>query len=60
MANTQSYTESHRPQGTNNLFVAWETLTNADNPYVASTTPPPPSPVGHVTGIGGKCVDAAG
>lgn len=60
MANTQSYTESHRPQGTNNLFVAWETLTNADNPYVASGTPPPPSPAGPVTGIGGKCVDVAG
>ncbi|MFF3907878.1 alginate lyase family protein [Streptomyces sp. NPDC001848] len=60
MANTQSYTESHRPQGTNNLFVAWETLTNADNPYVASGTPPPPSPTGPITGIGGKCVDVAG
>jgi hypothetical protein len=32
MANTQTYTESHRPQGTNNLFVAWETLTHAQNP----------------------------
>jgi hypothetical protein len=32
MTNTQSYTESHRPQGTNNLFVAWETLTHANNP----------------------------
>lgn len=32
MTNTQQYTESHRPQGTNNLFVAWETLTHADNP----------------------------
>ncbi|MFG1603333.1 alginate lyase family protein [Actinoplanes sp. NPDC049265] len=32
MANTQQYTESHRPQGSNNLFVAWETLTHANNP----------------------------
>ena len=32
MTNSQQYTESHRPQGTNNLFVAWETLTNANNP----------------------------
>ncbi len=32
MANTQQYTESQRPQGTNNLFVAWETLTHANNP----------------------------
>jgi hypothetical protein len=32
MANTQQYTESKRPQGTDNLFVAWETLTHANNP----------------------------
>jgi alginate lyase len=32
MSNSQSYTERLRPQGTNNLFVAWETLTHADNP----------------------------
>ncbi|MEU7479738.1 hypothetical protein AB0A63_27360 [Lentzea sp. NPDC042327] len=32
MANTQRYTESQRPQGTDNLFVAWETLTHAANP----------------------------
>ncbi|WP_250037457.1 hypothetical protein [Paractinoplanes maris] len=32
MANSRTYTESRRPQGTNNLFVAWETLTHADNP----------------------------
>ncbi len=32
MSNTQSYTERLRPQGTNNLFVAWETLTHANNP----------------------------
>lgn len=32
MANTQTLTEQSRPQGTNNLFVAWETLTHADNP----------------------------
>ncbi|MFC3895175.1 alginate lyase family protein [Lentzea rhizosphaerae] len=32
MANTQRYTEAQRPQGTNNLFVAWETLTHAANP----------------------------
>jgi hypothetical protein len=60
MANTQSYTESHRPQGTNNLFVAWETLTNAENPYVTDGTPPPPPPAGPITGTGGKCVDVAG
>lgn len=34
MTNTQALTESMRPQGTNNLFVAWETLTHADNPHV--------------------------
>ena len=32
MTNTQQYTESRRPQGTDNLFVAWETLTHANNP----------------------------
>ena len=32
MTNTQSYTERLRPQGSNNLFVAWETLTHAANP----------------------------
>jgi len=32
MSNTQQYTEARRPQGTNNLFVAWETLTHANNP----------------------------
>ena len=32
MSNTQTYTESRRPPGTNNLFVAWETLTHAGNP----------------------------
>lgn len=32
MANTQLYTEKRRPQGTNYLFIAWETLTHANNP----------------------------
>ncbi|MFI5614859.1 alginate lyase family protein [Amycolatopsis sp. NPDC051903] len=32
MTNTQAYTTGHRPQGTNNLFVSWETLTHGDNP----------------------------
>ncbi|WP_112269759.1 alginate lyase family protein [Lentzea terrae] len=32
MANTQLYTESNRPHGTDNLFIAWETLTHAANP----------------------------
>ena len=32
MTNTQTLTESERPEGTNSLFVAWETLTNAENP----------------------------
>ncbi|WP_030442761.1 alginate lyase family protein [Actinoplanes subtropicus] len=32
MANSQQYTESHRPQGTDNHMAAWETLTHADNP----------------------------
>ena len=32
MTNTQTYTERLRPQGSNNLFVAWETLTHANNP----------------------------
>ncbi|MFE4058228.1 alginate lyase family protein [Streptomyces sp. NPDC059096] len=33
MTNTQRLTEQQRPAGTNNLFVAWETLTNASNPH---------------------------
>jgi hypothetical protein len=32
MAKTQALTESRRPAGSNNLFVAWETLTHAENP----------------------------
>jgi hypothetical protein len=32
MPNTRAYTEGHRPQGTNNLFVSWQTLTHARNP----------------------------
>jgi hypothetical protein len=32
MPNSKTYTEGHRPQGTNNLFVAWQTLTHAQNP----------------------------
>ncbi|WP_433441018.1 alginate lyase family protein [Nonomuraea sp. CA-141351] len=32
MTNTQTLTEQQRPAGTNNLFVAWETLTHAGNP----------------------------
>ncbi|MFI8201280.1 alginate lyase family protein [Streptomyces sp. NPDC085937] len=32
MTNTQALTEGTRPAGTNNLFVAWETLTHGDNP----------------------------
>ncbi|MBB5874454.1 hypothetical protein F4553_007888 [Allocatelliglobosispora scoriae] len=32
MANTQTLTNQQRPAGTNNLFVAWETLTHGDNP----------------------------
>jgi hypothetical protein len=32
MPNSKIYTEGHRPQGTNNLFVAWQTLTHAQNP----------------------------
>ncbi|MEU3986694.1 alginate lyase family protein [Streptomyces sp. NPDC026672] len=32
MTNTQALTERNRPAGSNNLFVAWETLTNAQNP----------------------------
>ncbi|MFJ4950520.1 alginate lyase family protein [Streptomyces sp. NPDC088760] len=32
MTNTQSLTEQNRPAGSNNLFVAWETLTHGDNP----------------------------
>ncbi|RVX38910.1 alginate lyase [Nonomuraea polychroma] len=32
MSNTQTLTERQRPAGTNNLFVAWETLTHAGNP----------------------------
>ncbi|MFE3599208.1 alginate lyase family protein [Streptomyces sp. NPDC059142] len=33
MTNTQRLTEQQRPAGTNSLFVAWETLTNASNPH---------------------------
>ncbi|WUL62408.1 alginate lyase family protein [Streptomyces sp. NBC_00344] len=32
MTQTQALTEKQRPAGTNNLFVAWETLTHGDNP----------------------------
>ncbi|MFB7247408.1 hypothetical protein CW362_13010 [Streptomyces populi] len=32
MANTQALTVQNRPAGSNNLFVAWETLTHGDNP----------------------------
>lgn len=32
MPNTETYTNNKRPAGSNNLFVAWETLTNAQNP----------------------------
>ncbi|MFG1646959.1 hypothetical protein ACGFMK_42340, partial [Amycolatopsis sp. NPDC049252] len=32
MSNTQTLTESKRPAGTNALFVAWQTLTHANNP----------------------------
>lgn len=32
MTNTETLTERNRPAGTNNLFVAWETLTHGDNP----------------------------
>ncbi|WP_030900062.1 alginate lyase family protein [Streptomyces sp. NRRL F-5126] len=32
MTSTQALTERQRPAGTNSLFVAWETLTNAENP----------------------------
>ncbi|MEU8076527.1 alginate lyase family protein [Catellatospora citrea] len=32
MTNTQTLTLNQRPAGTNNLFVAWETLTHAANP----------------------------
>ncbi|MGW7529236.1 alginate lyase family protein [Streptomyces sp. NPDC054783] len=32
MTNTQTLTERNRPAGTDNLFVAWETLTDGDNP----------------------------
>lgn len=32
MTNTQTLTQNSRPAGSNNLFVAWETLTHGDNP----------------------------
>jgi hypothetical protein len=32
MTNTQTLTAQNRPAGSNNLFVAWETLTHGDNP----------------------------
>jgi hypothetical protein len=33
MSNTETLTLRQRPSGTNNLFVAWQTLTHADNPH---------------------------
>lgn len=33
MTNTQTLTERQRPAAGNNLFVAWQTLTHAKNPY---------------------------
>jgi hypothetical protein len=32
MTNTQTLTQNDRPEGTNALFVAWQTLTHANNP----------------------------
>ncbi|MFJ5262122.1 alginate lyase family protein [Streptomyces sp. NPDC088387] len=32
MANTETLTQRNRPSASNNLFVAWETLTHGDNP----------------------------
>ncbi|MFI6279962.1 alginate lyase family protein [Streptomyces sp. NPDC050988] len=32
MTNTDRLTQQNRPSGSNNLFVAWETLTHGDNP----------------------------
>ncbi|KUL37025.1 alginate lyase family protein [Streptomyces regalis] len=32
MTNTETLTDRNRPAGSNNLFVAWETLTHGDNP----------------------------
>jgi len=32
MPNTKTFTERIRPQGTNSLFVSWQTLTHAQNP----------------------------
>ncbi|MFF4148672.1 alginate lyase family protein [Streptomyces sp. NPDC001651] len=32
MTNTEALNQRNRPSGTNNLFVAWETLTHGDNP----------------------------
>ncbi|MGW7297017.1 alginate lyase family protein [Streptomyces sp. NPDC054829] len=32
MTNTEALTTRNRPSGSNNLFVAWETLTHGDNP----------------------------
>lgn len=32
MTNTATLTQRGRPAGSNNIFVAWETLTHGDNP----------------------------
>lgn len=32
MTNTETLTVRGRPAGSNNLFVAWETLSHGDNP----------------------------
>lgn len=39
MTNTQALTERSRPAGTNYLFVAWETLTNANNSVLPNARP---------------------
>ncbi|WP_242636760.1 ricin-type beta-trefoil lectin domain protein [Myceligenerans salitolerans] len=59
MTNTQALTEQMRPQGTNHLFVAWETLTHAENPNVIPQGEPAPA-AGPIVGYGGKCTDVAG
>ncbi|MFJ6904536.1 RICIN domain-containing protein [Streptomyces griseoluteus] len=56
MANTQALREETRPSGTNVLFVAWETLTNAENPVMPNTQ----LPKGPITGLGDTCMDVPG
>jgi hypothetical protein len=46
---TQKLTDRNRPAGSNNLFVAWETLTHGDNPAGPPTGQQSPAPSSSVS-----------